>query len=582
MILRINILTPALVADSICGTTLNSLVPDSIVIKVDDVIVTPSFADNTYTVNIPLTNVWDTAKVEITVTHSDSLSDFYTYHNIFEVYGYDLGNTMSIGATTGREPFQIVMIREDYRTALQQQVTIESPPGSGIFIANPDYVEQPIQYTRPAFIIYRKPFTKEIHYYKASSIIGDSMTYYDVETGDVLSTSANGVFCYEGEYQIKAYSLLQGTEDGCCCPTPVVIDECLSSTYTVPEMYKLMPELFTTISCNTCDNDCITNISTNYTESRIDLSQLTCLYVDDVLRNPLDDVVVKQIIYGIGSVVDDDGVISGIIIDSITKHLGNYTVGSVTTPGSVDFENCTAEVTDTDYGGGSLWRYIWDNFKTPDVGDYILKTEIYIPDSTLTDGKAVSCVKNYTFTACNYFDITQTKCNTYTLTNYSFDTVSVVISKMNSSGVFVAETNGTFTLGQCENTTLTISSDGIYKISYTRGSTTQYLIVINYCNIQDCVLSKLEDVICCNPTKICNVENVYDYNVLMSLIMVLFAQLNEEYNFNFVYELISDEKLTSLYKTSQIIDRINDVYCETCEDNTACDETISIDCTTCN
>jgi len=581
MILRIKIQTPELVTGSICGTTL-SLLDVDIVVNVNGVEVLNytggGVAPDFHEISIPTIATWEENVVEITC----SMTGYHTYHNIFTVYGYDLGHDTLVRSNY---PFEIIMVEEDYRTILQRTELIDD--GLGNMIPNPDYIPYPIQLVYASVIAYRRPFTNEIHYYKSSNF-GD-VSYYSSLTGAIFSTTGNGVICNEDDFGITPYYFYMGTQGGCCCsPQPIMIDECLRTEVKI-KYRKWTADVSYSFSSTNCDNSCINNLDSNVGVLYIDFSQVNCIIVDDVAIAPFIDLFFTMEVWGVGSIIVDN-VIKGYIKDSVLEDVSDYVTFTCPINVHTIVENGVEIAAD-----GTLFKYEW-NFTTPDIGDFIINSTVYydcLVGQTLEEitpvVESIEAFKNYsvlycdkleTLSSCNWYKIEQTDCSNYKVSNHSFDEVELNVYKLNSDKEWVLQ--NTETISECNVLDVNIVNDGVYKFTVTKGESSYTYLVINYCVIQNCYLNYLKGIICCNPADVCATQNVYDYNTFHSLVNVLMAQLNSEYNFNFIYEFISDEKLDELHNISAIIDRINTEYCSNCNSPSGCDELINSNCNSCN
>ena len=120
--------------------------------------ITGIVVNNIITIDIPFSNVWDYADIQIKLTPNGTGVSYFPYNQTFRIFGYDLGNDTSVSHNPN---FNIVLVENNL-------------PFSNI-------------------ISYREPFTDKVRYYFASSSSYTDLKLYDDITGVLLSTNTTGV-----------------------------------------------------------------------------------------------------------------------------------------------------------------------------------------------------------------------------------------------------------------------------------------------------------------------------------------------------------------------------------------------------
>jgi len=182
--------------------------------------------------------------------------------------------------------------------------------------------------------------------------------------------------------------------------------------------------------------------------------------------------------------------------------------------------------------------------------------------------------KTYTIKGCSKYKVEQTACNIYKVTNLSLtDDVTVTVEEMQDDKSFAVVGN-VETIDSLDSVLITLPNDGIFTFQIEDGVDTFIYIVRCYCNLEACLLAKIKELIC-NPVTLCSCGcddpddcscsevNYYGFNALIINVYTYFALLNDEYNFNFVYEALDTTKINELYEIKKFITRFED-YCEDC------------------
>lgn len=532
--------------NSICAATptlvSSGLSVDITVIEKDgSTTVIPTSTSNTQSVDVVLENSWDKATVIVNIAKTD----YNTYSNSFEVYGYDLGNYAN-DSFNNVAYFDIILIKTDYRTTDQKNPV------------HPDYIPYILNLAYSSFISYRKPFTKELHAYTTNSSNG--VVKYFNSNNELIIGAKNGFICCDGEYALYQVTQTYGSRS-CCCGGSVLLDECISSVLTITNWIYL-PTYLSTNTCNSCDSVCTNTISENYTNLTVDFSEVTCLYVDTVLISPIQHYQVNWTLYGIDTEISPDGNFYGV---PLTTH-------SIDLEDHVDF-TCPITV-DNGYGSGSYFNYNFPVFVTPDIGDYKVHTTYSV--MSYEQLPVITCSEVNTITSCNWFnyDKLECECNQFNLYNKSFQQAEINVYKLNGNGFGIYNT---FIMESCSSLRITLLDDGVYMFSAIRlnlnDTKLEFLPFVNICKLTTCWLEYQKSVLC--DCKKCNSQNVYNYNVLQANMFILLSMMNNSFTFGSVYSYISDSLLKDFITIDTIIQRINDEYCINCNLPSPCSSEIT-------
>ncbi len=188
---------------------------------------------------LDLENSWDNANIELRTTHSSGIQVFSTYHNIFTVYGYDLGNVIGSG--------------------------INYNPDFDIWILN---ISDTRNYSH--FISYYKPFTGQLNCYWATTNFTHNVDYSIFnDEGDkiLLSTLRNTQLCLDS-------SILQSI----ICDT----SDCSSTNSIASIIFTPTFEIVTT--CGECNDECTFLNDENLVSLNVNYSLVTPRHNDDILE----------------------------------------------------------------------------------------------------------------------------------------------------------------------------------------------------------------------------------------------------------------------------------------------------------
>lgn len=452
------------------------------------------------TIRIPLNNYWDSTTVHIKLEKSGVVS----YENLFQVYGYDLGNNPNVNNNQGDAV--------DYNPSMD----IYMVPTANNVVNNKETK------AFSAFTSYRKPYSKQVHIYSTTSTNG-TIEYFD-DNNILLTTGKSTLFQKSDNLCIKQKISVYGTTSNNCAPQ--LLDSCTTNEQTI-EKLVLFPPFNVTIDCtNECNNDCISVITENTLVTNIDYSLVNKVFSDDTRKFPFTEQKLNY--YIVNS--------QGFQIDN-----KEYTI---TTPDNLVYNPTLFD---------------WENFLLSEIGDHSLITELSIEN--VFKCRSVKHIKS-----CHWYEIEQTKCSEYKVHNRSSTELTLKIYKLEDDKSFKLET--TKTIDSFSYVLSSHTEDGVYKYEVIRESKTMIYNVINYCKLRKCLASKIKKVICSDPCKQpcnCNdVDDLYNFNSLSMLAYTFFNMLNTEYSLNFMYNAIDDQKLEQLYEMSNILKRIGE-YCNECK-----------------
>lgn len=367
-----------------------------------------------------------------------------------------------------------------------------------------------------SLIAYRKPFTSELHYYKSNSGSGE-ITYQNTDL-EQISTSVDGFLCIVGAYGIKQIcNLYEYNNTG-----RTLLSTCTSNLINLLDINNF-PTFGSSTTCVNCDAECIVLNTENTTTTNIDYSLLSTYYIDDIEVNPY---LTQNLIYRL---ID----FTGNIIDEISYSFNINPLPFTYIP--------------TDY----LY-----NFSIPEVGDYIIQVEVSVAN-------LYKCIKNYPIFSCNFYEIKNTECNEYTVYNKSFEDFTLIISELQDDKTFLEVSS--VIVPALDNVVITHTSDNVYTYTVAKDEIDYIYIVVNYCNLRTCLLIGLTNLICPKTGECieCRAKDYYDFNALIINAHTYFNMLNSEYNFNYMYEALSVNKINELYELKSFLTRFEE-YCLEC------------------
>jgi hypothetical protein len=192
-----------------------------------------------------------------------------------------------------------------------------------------------------------------------------------------------------------------------------------------------------------------------------------------------------------------------------------------------------------------------------EVGDLRLVT-------TLTNCVASASAET-TIRACDYIKVSKNSCHGYTVENCSLtDTIKVTFET--KAGVIIGEE--LVEVDAATTLDLTSTGDGIFYIHVydEDDELIQTYIIIDYCDIEICLSSKIMTVLCSDcDTDVCKdyCRNRHDLNKIGILAFLFFNKVNKEYSLNRIYSSINDAKVSELDNLQTVIDQLTN-FCEAC------------------
>lgn len=371
------------------------------------------------------------------------------------------------------------------------------------------------------FTVWRKPFTNLVYYYNLVGTQGNIV--YEISTTPLLySSGQRGIICTN-----ETIDIVQSVE----------VQDIYNTTYDICEStitsanQQWLPTFNTTVTCDQVCNDCVSNLSqNNVVTTIIDVSTVPPVRVNDSETYPFYNTNsnLEFLIYNY----------LGVLIDSYSQ--------------SPNFNNYPSIIPNISY-----------SFSLPQIGDVVI-------NATLTLENIYECSQVRTVSVCNWFTIEPLEeCNKYKITNCSVDDKVVTIKQLQDNSTFTVVS--TVNLLALESTNIEFEEDGIYSITVLDiDGNEQIQIVASYCNLNNCILNYLKQIICNKPCGDCKTENVYNFNALMINAHTYFALINEQFNFNYIYSTIDISTIDRLYEIKSFIERFSE-YCEN-DCNCGCEE----------
>ncbi len=401
--------------------------------------------------------------------------------------------------------------------------TTQTNPDFTLYLINQTN-NSPQTHAFSSFIAYRKLWSENIYFYKSNSGIG-SVKYIN-GSGDVISNISDGFVCSKDDYKIKQI-------------TNIGNDICMTSLKSITH-FTFVPPFEGTTSCTDCDTECIVINTNNTTITNIDFTLLDTFAVDDNIVYPLNSITIDY------NLID----FTGQVISTQNYSFNLTSVPEIFVP--------------------SLYPF---NFVIPSVGDYIIQVVLSTPTSFGIPA-IFTCTKNYPIKSCNSFEIQNTECNQFTIFNKGFTAFDVEISELQNDKTFLLIS--TITVPPLSSKVITHIEDNIFTYTINTGLTTLTYIVVNYCNLRTCLLKELFGLICSNKEgkccDDCSRKNVYDFNALIINAHTYFNLLNSEYNFNYIYESLTPNKIDELFTLKSFLVRFKE-YCESCNHICNCNKT---------
>lgn len=360
-----------------------------------------------------------------------------------------------------------------------------------------------------------KPFTKEFTCYYMASIL-DAESSYTLLPSNVTTIGKNIKLCVDTN-QIVRHTVKCISNNAICSTTQTLIKK------------NYLPVFDVFLTCNNdCNTNCINNLDIPTVTYTKDYSQLTSFNFNNVPNYPvnfMDNTTTIEILDFASNVIDED--INIILALSVAEedYIYNYTF----TPSS--------------------------------FGDNIVKvtncynTLIETPETLLN---LICCTENIPFKVCNFWQIENTKdCNVFKLNNCSSSEISVNLQSLQNN---VLTNLSTIPLLPFSTTDLTFSEDGIYVINVTKDGITKSYTLPVFCNFQQCWLNYLNKYLCKENCNDCKDKCDTEFQSFMINAHTYMLLLNEEMNFNYIYDAITEEKIKELSDLQMFINRLKE-YC---------------------
>ena len=537
-------------------------------------------------ISIPLINVFDSATVKISVSNAG----YYSYNNIFTVFGYDLGNN-DTESISGNPDMDIAMLI--------------------------DHSTRPTQLSAfSKFIAYRQPFTSSILVYNLATV----QTFSEVSYSDGTNILGNGNNILLGNNNVQ--SIEQITACGHYNGNVFVADSICNSDLLVIQPYSLEPCY--TINNNVpdcavdncgCNGQCIP-INDTFTSYAIFQNNLTRFISSDSNVEPFDyitlvynlfdlsgtlvatetytiqtlnwnptslsypfsglnlsntgDYVLQTILTGYNDLLTETiatpasgGVaeISDIVV--ITAVIGaTYTISSSLIAGAPDlFYTAIASDTPTTIAvalkalidGDGTWSAAVSTFRTTwhiALTALATNTPLGLSVSWTGNSPIFTCTKVTTIKGCTAVKISR-QCNQVTLTNVTLSVQTVLVYNFTSVTAAQLPTINyanylvqTIVL-QPNSSQIVQFPDGWYEFQ-TQGTnfTCQYELIL--CNLETCIVNYITKITCaskpsCNCGGNCgkNCDKVsadtYNVNAVMAMLMTWTALIKTNWFFSQVF-----------------------------------------------
>lgn len=449
---------------------------------------------------------------------------FQSYSNKFNLYDYDLGNA-TLGTPQNPE-FDFYLINNTNNINLQ-----------GL---------QTKAFSKFLCIIH-KPFTEKIEIYNLLGTQGHFL-YTEIDSSSVpirqLSNSRNFNICSKKGFNFtQTVTLLDNCGN--------ILDTCQS--VHIVDYKNWTPIIETTISCEpSCSTDCVSSLATGDYTINIDVNNLAKLWVDDVEVYPYHNSTASLFI----KLYDYTGleIFSQVILNSVLQLLNPSTfVNSIFTYPLPPLPNL---------GDVILTTLFLDN-QGNGVGGY--DEEVY----------KVKCKNTNILKRCNWYSIEETNnCGEYIVKNCSVEDSILTIKQLQDDKTFL--TISTTIITALSSTTINLQKDGVYSFevpSKDDVNIPEILIVINDCSLKNCLFTFLSSLICSKEPSNCrkNIEEYYNFNSLILNLHTYYALINEELNFNYIYNTLGVDKINNLHTINTYLTNLSS-YCEkNCVNPCKCD-----------
>lgn len=470
-----------------------------------------SYTYNTTTKSIVFNiNVYDTGttnqvqyeKFYLSLTFSKS--GYQTFSQCFELYNYDVGNDATL-SISGNTDMDVYLVNNTNNIVAGVQTKAFS-----------------------SVALLQRPFTNEVHFYNMVGTQG-TISYTNNADNTVLGSGQNGIVC-SSAITVKETVTLSNA------------NTCSSTNAVTAKVW--LPTLTTTANCpNSCDG-CVNDLATTTVYASLDYSKVSVLKLNNVSVFPTEKMT-ESLVF---SLYDYTGTLQQTLESDQSYVYASYDPATPIVPVEFPFISNTLGaniVTVRNLYSDNVYIGIVNG-----VAAYV-STPILWCDTTIT------------MDTCHWWTVTKgTDCGDYIFTNCSTVATTITLQVLNDDSGWDDVT--TITVNPFTSTTINLTSDGVYLIkvpSPTQDSVFEYYTLPSYCAIQACWLAYLQGVICNVPKECDDTKAYYDFNAFMINAHTLFMMLNDEMNFNYTYDVISDDKLKDLFTMSSFIDRMTE-YCE--------------------
>lgn len=437
-----------------------------------------------------------------------SKTGYQSFSNIFEIYGYDIGNDSTLGYS-GNSDFDIYLVNNTNNLNVNGHQTKA--------FSN--------------FSILRQPFSDNIYLYNMVGTQG-LIEYYTnsnilVGAGDSTKVCVTSNLCDDNSaIFLQKITVFEGT---------TVLDIC--SFGRTATTVKWLPTVTSTSSCPTACNDCVNNLSPVIVSTTVDYQEVTPFKINNTLVF-LTQFMTEETTFQLFD-------FQGIEIDSLTvPYVITY----------ADFiANKALYLAPIEY-----------TITTPPLGDTKIIIVHKFNDLSIL---FIACNETILFKTCYWWTITKgLECGSYIFNNCSADVIEIVLQKFNNDKTFTDLL--TIVVQPFSNANITLQADGIYMIKVPSRDIPgqfEYYSIVNFCNIETCWLNFLQHSICCKPDDDCKVCDNYKFHAFLINAHTFFMSINEEFNFSFIYTIIDDERLKNLYTLDSFITRFTEYCGESCE-----------------
>ncbi len=435
------------------------------------------------------------------ITFDVEVSEFQKFSNVFEIYGYD------IGQTTG-----------DDNSVLGQDLDTGIPFNINLVFDHFNIVNGVQTKAYSNLAILREPFTNNVYFYNMVGTQGD-ITYYNNST--LIGSGNHGLICTTQDITIKEKVLLSNGE------------YCEKELIDIAKIW--LPKITVTSSCDTQCNDTINDISTVTAYETIDYTNVTPFYLNGTL------VFLSQYF---------NTNVTFTLLDYTNNPVYSFTLNYV-----IDYTSWLSNP--APYLVPLEYDVVY-----PPLGDCTADIKTYFSDTSITTNY-ITITNTLSFNVCHWWSISKgTKCGDYIFNNCSENDIQVILQKLNDNKQF--EDIAIIDISSNSNETISLQADGVFLIkvpSRTEEGSFEYYSIANYCAFEECWLNFLNKVICHKPKNECDCRENYEFNMFLINAHTFFMLLNNEFNYNFIYTSIDTTKIDSLYTINSFITRFND-YCK--------------------